>query len=91
MSNLAKPQPTRRAWRRFWMPAVITGVSGTALVVWLDEILSAVEEIIGVLLLPIMAGIIYLLDILMFRSRMPKQEDMNHPSDQGAKKQHDEQ
>jgi hypothetical protein len=43
-------------------------------------------EILALIFLPIMAGAIYLLDIFFFKSRMPKHDDSNPPTDQGAKK-----
>jgi hypothetical protein len=84
MSNPAKPAPGRPAWRRVWKPAVVAGAGGTAIAVWLDEVLMFAEEIIGLILLPILAGAIYLLDILMFRSRMPRQDDLDDHNDKGA-------
>ncbi len=76
MPNTQNPAGPHPAWRKLWKPAVVTGASGTAIVVWLDEIVMYAEEILGLILLPIMAGAIFLLDILMFRSRMPRQEDL---------------
>jgi hypothetical protein len=58
--------------RRLWKPAAITGAGGAALTMWLDEIMMFSQEILALILLPIMAGVIYLLDILMFKDRMPK-------------------
>ncbi len=86
MSNSVKAVPGRRTWRRLWKPALVTGGGTAAIVVWLDEVLAFAEDIIGVLLLPLMAGMIYLLDILMFRSRMPKEEDMKQSQNKGAKR-----
>ena len=42
--------------------------------------------ILALILLPILAGVIYLLDIFIFKSRMPKREDLTNTYDQGAKK-----
>ncbi len=86
MSNSGKTEASRRLWRRWWKPAAITGAGGAAVAVWCDEILMFAEEIIGLILLPILAGCIYLLDTLMFRSRMPRQEDAGNPYDQEARK-----
>jgi hypothetical protein len=44
------------------------------------------EEIVGLIILPILAGIIYLLDILIFKSRMPKREDLSDNTNYGVKK-----
>jgi hypothetical protein len=72
--------------RRLWKPATVTGVSGAAVLIWLEEIIAFGAEILALIFLPIMAGAIYLLDIFFFKSRMPKRDDPNPPSDQGAKK-----
>ncbi len=87
MPNSDKSGVNRRLWRRWWKPVAATGVGGAAVAVWIDEILVFAEEIIGLLLLPIMAGAIYLLDILMFRSRMPRpdDDDLENPRDKGAR------
>ena len=39
----------------------------------------------GLVAVPVgIAGAIYLLDIFIFRSRMPKREDLTNPTDRGA-------
>ena len=73
-------------FRRFWKPLAVTGAGGTAAAVWFEEILLFGQEILGVIFLPIIAGVIYLLDIFIFRSRMPKREDLNDSIDRGANK-----
>jgi hypothetical protein len=81
------------AERRFTCPAtrriplaVATGAGGTAVAVWFEEIAMFGDEILALISLPIMAGLIYLLDILIFKSRMPRREDLENPYDRGAKK-----
>lgn len=64
--------------RRIWKPLAATGAGGTAVALWFEEILVYIQEILALLLLPIMAGLIYLLDILMFKSRTPKREDLSN-------------
>ena len=83
MSNPAKPARGRPAWRRVWKPVVV-GAGGTAIAVWLDDVVMFAEEIIGLILLPILAGVIYLLDILMFRSRLPRQDDLDDRNEKGV-------
>lgn len=73
-------------FRRFWKPALATGTGGAAVIFWLDEIVMFGAEILALIFLPIMAGVIYLLDIFMFRSRMPRREDMKAPDVHGVKK-----
>jgi hypothetical protein len=63
--------------RRYWKPAVITGAGGTAVVIWFDELLMFGEEILALIVLPLLAGVIYLFDNFVFKSRLPRPEDMN--------------
>lgn len=86
MSPNTKSFPRFPSARRLWKPAVATGVSGAAVVIWLEEIMAFSAEILALILLPIMASVIYLLDIFIFKSRMPKRDDLTPPFDQGAKK-----
>lgn len=71
-------------FRRLWKPAAVTGAGGTAVVIWFEETLLLGQEILALIFLPIIAGAIYLLDIFIFRSRMPRREDMNSLNDKGA-------
>jgi hypothetical protein len=86
MSSHSTHSPRFPIFRRFWKPAVATGAGGTAAAVWFEEIAMFGEEILALIFLPIMAGLIYLLDILIFKSRMPRREDLENPNDRGAKK-----
>lgn len=72
--------------RRLWKPVAITGTGGAAIAIWIDEILMFAEEILALIFLPVLAGIIFLLDILIFKSRMPHREDLDTPTEKGAKK-----
>ena len=71
--------------RRFWKPIAATGAGGTAIALWFEEILMYGEEILALVFLPLMAGVLYLLDNFIFRSRMPKREDLTY-QDKEAKK-----
>jgi len=73
-------------FRRLWKPVAVTGAGGTAVAIWFEEILLFGEEILALIFLPIIAGLICLLDIFIFRSRMPRREDTNHLNDKGADK-----
>ena len=64
--------------RHYWKPAAIIGAGGTALTVWFDEILMFGEEIMALIFLPLLAGVIYLFDTFVFKSRVPRSEDMNN-------------
>jgi hypothetical protein len=86
MSNHST-QPLRfPALRRFWKPAAVTGAGGTAVAIWLDEIVMFGEEILALIFLPILASVIYVLDILIFKSRMPQRKDLKDTKDIGANK-----
>jgi len=86
MSTHSTHSPRFPIFRRFWKPAVATGVGGTAIVVWFEEIAMFGEEILALIFLPIMAGVIYLFNILIFKSHMPRREDFEKTNDIGAKK-----
>jgi hypothetical protein len=64
--------------RRYWKPAAITGAGGAAVMVWFDELLIFGEEILALIFLPLLAGVIYLFDNFVFKSRLPRREDMNN-------------
>lgn len=95
MSNHSTHSPRFPVFRRLWKPVAVTGAGGTALAYWFEEIMMFGEEILALIFLPILAGVIFLLDILIFKSRMPRREDMtpsnnreqhDSPADIGAKK-----
>ena len=64
--------------RRYWKPAAVTGAGGTAVAVWFDEILLFGEEIMALILLPVLAGLIYLFDTYVFKSRLPQRGDLSN-------------
>ena len=72
--------------QRLWKPAALTGAGGTAVVVWLEEIMLFAQEILALIFLPILAGVIYLLDIFMFKSRTPRREDLTNPTTRGERR-----
>ncbi len=74
----------RSIYRKLWKPAAVTGAGATAVAFWSEEILLYLEEILALILIPIMAGVIYLLNIFIFKSRMPKGEDLKNLSDRGV-------
>jgi hypothetical protein len=78
MSNTSTHTPRFGFFRRLWKPAAATGVGGTAAAIWFDEIISVSQEILALIFLPILAGVIYLLDIFIFKSHMPRREDINN-------------
>jgi len=86
MTNQSTNIPRFHSLRRLWKPAAITGAGGTAIAIWFEELIAFGTEILALIFLPILAGVIYLLDIFMFKSRMPRREDLEIPTDKGAKK-----
>ena len=70
---------------RFWKPAAATGAGGTAVAVWFEEIMPYAEEILALILIPLMAGVIYLLNIFIFKSQMPDGMDLTLTNDKGKK------
>ncbi len=78
---------SRFSWlRKFWKPAVATGAGGTTLVIWFEEIIAFATDFIGVILLAILGGLICLFDNFVFKSRTPRQKDLQGASNNGAKK-----
>ena len=76
----------RQGLQRFWKPAALTGAGGTAVAIWLEEIMLFAQEILALIFLPILAGVIYLLDIFMFKSRLPKRENLDNSTKQGEQR-----
>ena len=79
MLHSMKTAPLFPMIRRLWKSAIVTSAGGAAISVWWDEIVGFGYGIAGLILLPIMAGIIYLLDIFFFKSRMPELKDWQEP------------
>ena len=71
---------------RFWKPAAVTGAGGTAVAIWFEEIMLYAEEILALIFLPIMASVIYLFNIHVFNSHMPRREDIQTTQNPGEKK-----
>ena len=75
-----------RKYAKLWKPAATIGTGGTAIAIWFDEIVMFGAEILALIFLPILAGVIYLLDILIFRSRIPRREDLKTHTNKGTKR-----
>jgi len=74
MSVSPQPSPRPSILRRWWKPATATSAGGTAAAVWFEELMLFAQEIITLISIAVLAGVIYLLNILMFNARMPKKE-----------------
>ena len=72
--------------RKLWKPAVATGAGTTTLVIWFEEIIVFAADFIGVILLTILGGLICLFDHFIFKSRIPRREDMQETTNKGVKK-----
>ncbi|GER79195.1 MAG: hypothetical protein DPW21_00305 [Anaerolineae bacterium] len=76
MSNQSHPVSLFPRLRKLWKPAVATGAGSTTFVIWFEEIITFAADFIGVILLAILGGLICLFDNLTFKSRIPRQEDL---------------
>jgi len=85
MSNHPNPVSRFPRLRRLGKPAVATGGGGTTLVIWFEEIMAFAVEIIGVILLTILGALICLFDNFIFKSRLPRREDMQDTTNNGVK------
>jgi len=85
MSNHPPPNSRFPIFRRFWKPALATGVGGTTLAIWFEEIMVLVADVIGVILLGILGGLICLFDHFVFKSRTPRREDLQDTTNKGKK------
>ena len=81
------PHPVSRfsRLRKLSKPAVVSGAGGTTLVIWFEEIIAFAADFIGLILLTILGGLICLFDNFVFKSRIPRQEDLQDTS-KGVKK-----
>jgi hypothetical protein len=79
MFHSTKTAPRFPIFRRIWKPAMVTGAGGAAISIWWDEIVAFGDGVVGLIILPIMAGIVYLLDMFFFKSRMPEPKDWQEP------------
>lgn len=70
---------SRRSYifQRFWKPAAVTGTDGPAIAIWYEEFMLYAEEILALVFLPILAGVIFLFNILVFKSRLPRRDDLS--------------
>lgn len=72
--------------RQLWKPIVGTTAGGTAITLWFEEILIFGEEILALIFFAIVGGLMYLFNLLVFKSEMPQREDFDNKNDNGVKK-----
>jgi hypothetical protein len=63
--------------RRHWKPALATGAGGASIVIWFEEIILFLLDILAALGLVLAAIPILLFDLFMFKRAIPKPEDKN--------------
>lgn len=73
---------TTTAMRKYWKPALATGAGGASVVIWFEELLLFLEELLllgldalAVLALLVLTGPILLFNHFVFKSAIPKKED----------------
>jgi hypothetical protein len=86
MSNQPHPVSRFSRLRKLWKPVVATGAGGTTFVIWFEEIIAFAGEFIGVILLTILGGLICLFDNFVFKSRIPRRDDLQDTANKGVKK-----
>ena len=86
MSNHPHSVSRSSRLRKLWKPVVVSGAGGTTLVVWFEEIMAFAVEITGVILVTILGVLICLFDNFVFKSRIPRREDLQDTAHKGVKK-----
>jgi hypothetical protein len=76
MNHIPSSDSHPHQWRRWIARASVAGAGGTTLAIWFEEVAAFVTEYIGVIILPVMAGVIYLFNIFLFKSTKPRAEDI---------------
>ena len=85
MSNQSRSVSHFPRLRKFWKPAVATGAGGTSLAIWFEEIIAFATDFIGVILLTVLGGLICLFDNFIFKSRIPRREDLQDIKNKGVR------
>ena len=76
MSNHPHPVSRFSRLRKLWKPALAGGAGGASLIIWFEEIIALAVEFISVIVLTLMAGLIHLYNIFVFKSAMPGSDDL---------------
>ena len=71
--------------RKLWKPAIASGAGGTSFIIWFEEIIAFATDFVGVILLAILGALICLFDNFVFKSRIPRQEDLQDITHKGVK------
>ena len=68
---------------QLWNPAAASAAGGKEPAAWFENILLYAEILLVLIFLPIVAGMLYLLNRHMFNSRKPVREDLHTTHDPG--------
>lgn len=66
---------TKSGLRKYWKPTLATGVGGTSIVVWFEELLILGLEFVTILAVLLVTGPILLFNYFVFKSASPKIKD----------------
>jgi hypothetical protein len=71
MEQTPTPPSSPRSWRRWIKPAAAAGAGGASLLLFFEELLIIAVDWMGVIVLTLMSGLIYILNHFFFKSAMP--------------------
>lgn len=66
---------TTSALRKYWKPALATGVGGTSIAIWFEEIIVFGLDILAILSVLVVTGPILLFNHFVFKSATPTLKD----------------
>jgi putative effector of murein hydrolase LrgA (UPF0299 family) len=70
------PPSSSQPCRRLSLASLVAALgAGGTLLIWFEEVANFIIEFIGVIFLPILASLIYLFNVYVFKSAMPKAND----------------
>ena len=75
MNFFLKPEKCFPSLQLEVRPAADMGFNGNSWLLWFEDILTFTTDFLGVLILPVLAGIIYILNIFLFKSFELKGDD----------------
>lgn len=82
MYLLVKPEKCSSSLQLEAQAAADMGFNGNAWLLWLEDILTFTTEFLGIFILPVFAGIIYILNILLFKSFEISRDDLKNKGKQ---------
>ncbi len=76
MNQNASSSTRFRRWKRWIPPTAALGLGGTSLAIWFEEIAALAIELLGVAILAVLAGVVYLFNVCLFKSATPNPDDL---------------